>query len=476
MNSNQAKKRIADFYNARFELFADFEKNAGYNIWFLETFRLYFSLVNLEENQAKKSNRKPSIFHLIYSEFLILVSEVFRKSEKPARTQFFINRRIIEDSSILPFESIEGMNVQFIMNREITTTKINHINQTLESPSSDGIFLNYILSSAWVYDLWRFRRLFKKLKSAVAKSIINEKEQVLWDRMLKNGTANFLICNFRFHAFRRYFRKSGVTRIILSDENSPQQKVIQYAARANKVDVYAVQHGNIAPSSPAYMYGEYIKKPFLPKKTFLWGSLFKDLLVRDGGYTPESLVITGRIERFQILKEFKIERTILFASQPIKNEGLRLRYIRDVFTAVTTNAKGYRLIVRPHPSERGDAVFKRIADEQGLQNYTVDWKTPLYDQMADCEMLIVAFSTVGSEFIQFNKPMIVLDYLIEDIMGWIEAKVGVQVMNIEQLIDALNSALVIENGPSRDQFVERLFYKNDGRGLLRIMDFLERNQ
>jgi hypothetical protein len=96
--------------------------------------------------------------------------------------------------------------------------------------------------------------------------------------------------------------------------------------------------------------------------------------------------------------------------------------------------------------------------------------------MAACEMLIVAFSTVGSEFIQFNKPMIVLDYLTEDIMGWIEAKVGVQAMNIEQLIDALNSALVIENGPSRDQFVERLFYKNDGRGLLRIMDFLERNQ
>ena len=82
----------------------------------------------------------------------------------------------------------------------------------------------------------------------------------------------------------------------------------------------------------------------------------------------------------------------------------------------------------------------------------------------------MAFSTVGSEFLQFNKPLIVLDYNKEDLMGWIGAGLGEQVLSGKQLMGVINSLKTLKNNENRALQIKRLFYLNDDKGLCRIYD------
>lgn len=470
MDKAEAKERIANFYNQRAQIFLDFEKEVGYNFWFLETFRLFFYLTGRASNSKNKSGAKLKPLVLLKTEMGILWNEIFRKRDSVAETLFFINRRMVNQPGDIPFELNMRKGVQVCLNRELSTARVDHIDLTRSTASSDGVFLSYLCSLSWVFDLFVYWNSMRRAIQRVDQSVTEKWEREIWGAVKKNGKRNFLICHVRYCAFNRFFARNNLRRIILTDENSPQQKVIQYAARRNKVTSFAVQHGNIAKYSPAYMFGEYEQKPILPHKTFLWGEDFRELLVQHGGYEDENLEVTGRIEVHCVPPSTGNEKTILFASQPIQDEALRQRYIRDVLQAFIHDEQGYKLVIRPHPMETDESTFHELAREIGLSNYQLDRETPLFKQMAECEGLIVAFSTVGSEFLQFNKPLIVLDYNKEDLMGWIGAGLGEQVLSGEQLMGVINSLNTLKNNENRTLQIERLFYLNDDKGLRRIYD------
>jgi len=470
MDAVEARELVAKFYNQRSQVFLDFEDEVGYNFWFLENFRLFFLLTSKASNLEGKSKAKPKSLKILKSEFKIFLDECFRKSDSVAKTLFYVNRRIISQSSDIPFELNKREGLQICLNRELTTARINHIDSTSSSSSSDSVFLSYLISLSWVFDLVRYHNAINRAIQLVDQTIQEDWERKIWETVKRAGKGNFLICHLRFCAFNRFFSRNEVCRIILTDENSPQQKVIQYAARRNSVTTYAVQHGNIARQSPAYMFGEYEKKPIFPDKTFLWGEEFRELLIEHGGYKAQELEVTGRIEAYITPPSTKEEKTILFASQPIKDEALRERYIQDVFQAFVQNVEGYTLIIRPHPMELDENIFHAFASDAGVLRYQVDRDTPLFEQMANCKALIVAFSTVGAEFLQFNKPMIVLDYNNEDLMGWIRAGLGVQVLSKSQLVESINSLNAMQKVENRTKQIQRLFYFNDNQGLRRILD------
>ena len=77
-------------------------------------------------------------------------------------------------------------------------------------------------------------------------------------------------------------------------------------------------------------------------------------------------------------------------------------------------------------------------------------------------------STVGFEFLEFNKPMIVMDYLEQDLMHWIKNDLGTKVINLEELEAALKKGQFVASD-SRKDIIESLFYKNDDRALNRIL-------
>ena len=118
--------------------------------------------------------------------------------------------------------------------------------------------------------------------------------------------------------------------------------------------------------------------------------------------------------------------------------------------------------------EKFDDYFNEISARAGLNNIRIEREIPLLQHLSECKGLIVTSSTVGFEFLEFNKPMIVMDYLEQDLMQWIQNDLGIKVTKLDELISAMSSD---QYGLSdnRKAVIESLFFRNDDKALSRIM-------
>ncbi len=322
----------------------------------------------------------------------------------------------------------------------------------------------------------RFRKAYAAVLIEV-KKILDENDTASRYLFEQLSAAKFgvFVSYIRFKSFDRYFKKFALKGIIMTDENSPQQKAIQYAARQNGVLVFAFQHGNIHRHHPAYIFGAYPQQPVLPDLTFTWGEYFTKFLIAEGGYSSGQLKTNGRIKfttkepslHSEISKDRKV---LLFASQPFRNPKRRQEIFRDVLLSAKENSESWQLVVRPHPHERDDPFFAKAAKAVGFTDFVFDPVSDLQSHLQRCDALITAFSTVGSEFIPFYKPLFVIDYLRRDLMGWIADGVGIPIRSQADLTEQLGekSSIAI-NREKYDAFVAAYFYRADGKADARAL-------
>ncbi len=308
---------------------------------------------------------------------------------------------------------------------------------------TDSIFARYLLNFTFIKDIRKFNRAIKNLKLNTRITNSNSSEAIhsyFWQDKLF-----FFLCFLRYQSLNKFFSETHFKGILISDENSPQQKVFQYAARKNGVKTFGFQHGNIHNLHPSYMYGMYKSKPLLPDITFVWGTYFTDLLIQEGGYKHYQLRASGRVvPTTRIIEPLKLphtsKRKILYASQPQRDQELRTILMQDILRSVKQNEELCELVIRPHPRETDDAFFRTAADNVGFHNFTIDRSGKLHQHLEWCDALVVAFSTVGTEFIQYYKPMYVLDYLHQDLINWIEEGVGIRIGKQEDLTKELSKS------------------------------------
>jgi len=66
----------------------------------------------------------------------------------------------------------------------------------------------------------------------------------------------------------------------------------------------------------------------------------------------------------------------------------------------------------------------------------------------------------------------VLDYLNQDLVGYIKAGVGISIKNQTDLLNILTQNITI-NKKSYDKFLTRFFYKTDGQAIDRIKNIID---
>ena len=81
-------------------------------------------------------------------------------------------------------------------------------------------------------------------------------------------------------------------------------------------------------------------------------------------------------------------------------------------------------------------------------------------------MVITSFSTVGLESIFFNKPLIIIDPLKQDIQGYHKDKIAIQASNSEELTKSvrgiLNGSLTFDKDIYNKYLLNQV-YKIDGK-------------
>ncbi len=279
---------------------------------------------------------------------------------------------------------------------------------------------------------------------------------------------------FRYFAARKYLANSGLKAVVAYDENSPMTKTILDAAKFHGIKTIGLQHGTMHNLHPAYLYTPNDRENrVMPDLTLTWGTYWEDFLLEKGNYPVGSVVSVGQIRTdiipvLTLLESNKpgTEPRILFASQPQRDPELRYWAAFDMFTAAS-NLPGTKLIVKLHPLEFGDTdYYADIAEKTGCKNYTIDKTSDLYQLIASCDVLITCFSTVGTETIYFHKPLVILDHLSQDIMGYAAEGVAFQATNAESLTTILSG---IFKGTLRvdrtkyDTFIQKYAYKIDGK-------------
>jgi hypothetical protein len=285
---------------------------------------------------------------------------------------------------------------------------------------------------------------------------------------------------FRYFAMKRFFRKARPKAVVASDENSPLSRSVLDAARSCGISIVGLQHGLIHDLHPAYRYTlRDREKGVIPDLTLVWGKCCKHFLLEKGNYPDGSVMETGQLRTDVIpgllkrgQKQNGNKPIVIFASQPQRDPQLRRQAAWDIFSAVS-RIEGCRLILRLHPREFDDAGYYRaIAEEVGYSGYVTDLKSDLFELIASCDLLITCFSTVGAETVYFEKPLIVLDHLKQDIQGYVREGVAFQATganDLEWLIrDILNGSLTIDREKYR-AFIENYACRIDGRVAERVI-------
>jgi hypothetical protein len=294
---------------------------------------------------------------------------------------------------------------------------------------------------------------------------------------------------FKYLSYKKFFNKNRFLTVSTIDENSARIKSILDAAKIYGIKTIGIQHGTIHDLHPAYMFtkGDVTRKP-MPDFTLVWGENWKKILSEKGNYDPDSLVITGQIRTdiIEVLEKRKSslefrkahpgKTLILFASQFQRDLALRERAAIDILQ-IAKKTMSSHLIIKLHPSEKNEAgYYHSLANEVGCRNYEIKYYTDLYLLISRSDIISTCFSTVGTEAIYFNKPLIIIDYLKQDIQNYYKSGIALQATNnleLQQFVEMVVSGQYKINATKYELFIRNYAYRIDGKVAERIVAFLK---
>lgn len=288
-------------------------------------------------------------------------------------------------------------------------------------------------------------------------------------------------------AYGRFFEQHSFDTVTAIDENSPSTRCILDPARKTGAIAIGIQHGNIGEAQPAYLYTETDAiNRVMADYTLVWGDYWKEFLETRGNFHPGSVIITGQMRTDIIPKllnrgpDFKRDyhpdkSLVVFASQPIPDPAHRKQAALDVFSAFR-HMPDARLIVKLHPGEREAAgYYSAIAAEAGCNDFLLVYEADLYELIADCDLLITCYSTVGTEAVYFGKPLIILDHQREDLLGYMAEGVAWQATDassLESYIRAVLSGKLKPDPLAYRNFIKKYASDIDGKATERVLSFI----
>jgi hypothetical protein len=151
------------------------------------------------------------------------------------------------------------------------------------------------------------------------------------------------------------------------------------------------------------------------------------------------------------------------------------QWVRALVRQLKSFPSGFKLIIRPHPDE-SPVEYERILKEEEFANATISTDVPLYSLLNASDIVFTGMSTVGSEAVLFDKPLICLN-LSENpySVRYDEDGVALLVKSEKDILPTIETVLHNEKvrhelGEARKRFRESLAYKLDGHAAKRFVE------
>ena len=321
----------------------------------------------------------------------------------------------------------------------------------------------------------------------IGKASLSQSEKLIFSFFIGlRRTNSFFVV--KYLAYLRFFKQHRFVTISCIDENSPSVRCILDAGRAHGSEIIGIQHGMISDEQPAYLYtasdrGHHV----MADHTLVWGEYWKAVLINKCNYPPERIHVIGQLRTDVIprLKEtsdidLKTKLTggkslVVFASQPQPDARVRRQAAFDVFTALK-DEKDVFILVKLHPAERNAVgYYNGIAEAAGCSNYRLVYDIDLYRLLAACDVLITCYSAVGTEAVYFAKPLIILDYNRDDLMGYHAEGVAAQATctgDLKMQVRGFLDRKMLPDKAAYAAFINAYAYQVDGHAVDRCLEFI----
>ena len=145
-----------------------------------------------------------------------------------------------------------------------------------------------------------------------------------------------------------------------------------------------------------------------------------------------------------------------------------------LFRSVMIGLPNYLLIIRPHPNESLSYFYDYFKQHNiNTSSIILEKEVELELHFLVSNILITSFSTVGIEFSKYYKPIVILDYLKEDLLDYISSGIGIAVTNKQELQELFNnkSRLAINN-QNFTKFLAKYYFqpkKTVSEGILSVI-------
>ncbi len=506
----------------------------GFNFWQYNKFRIYFHVRNIlyEIELIKNLKAKGYKSVILYSDYQYEIQHLvnginvkrgyFKKPKKlnkyitlakylfvfmyRAMSDFFklgdnIKHLIVDSSILQPCVRHDGkidydnyslvylfdrLNKDFAILDELIPPKLTErfsINESLKRKkrdiktiNTDSIIFKGLLSSS-------IRKKYKEIsKEILAKlRLLNSSMNSSVDNLVIESIFTFFPSNkmflLRYLSFQSFFYKHNYLSVTATDENGPVSRSILDAAKSLSIKVVGIQHGAIHKLHPNYIFSKK-EQGCVPDYTFVWGKKWAELLVDFGHYKIESLIITGQIRTDIIPYLARNNKSdlynVVYASQPQRDSILREKTAMDIMNAIK-ELPDCKLVIKLHPKEINDEnYYNRLAEKVGIDNIIILKQSELYITLAQSDIVITSFSTVGTEAIYFNKPLIIYDPLHQDVQNYIKEGVALKAVNSDDvrkyIIGYKEGSLLIDKEKYK-KFIEYNAFRIDGHVVDRCLEF-----
>ncbi len=291
--------------------------------------------------------------------------------------------------------------------------------------TSWGVAAEVLRATRQVRALWRSLR-----RSPAAHEAFSHRGVAFFDLAQRDLAATLLLqlpwAVRSYEEMRAALQATRPALVLLYAESSGWGRAAVAACRAHGVPTLALQHGILYPGYYSYLHQPDETDFPRPDRTAVFGEAAKRFLVEQGGYAPETLIVTGSPKFDALLalargldREALRQRLGVAPGEKLLLVASRFRAIREThqsigsafpgLVAAAQGMPGVHLLVKPHPAETGDA-YERVIREAGADRARVlSARADLLELLVAADALVTVESLSAVEALVVGRPVLVLN-------------------------------------------------------------------
>tara|TARA_R110002073_G_scaffold56835_15_gene144546 strand:- start:12413 stop:13750 length:1338 start_codon:yes stop_codon:yes gene_type:complete len=263
-----------------------------------------------------------------------------------------------------------------------------------------------------------------------------------------------------------FLKLPNLKRILLNTDIHKTSKTINLIAQKRNIKTHVIQHGSTVL--------EYGYLPVSANVLFTWGELSNKWFI-ERGTNPEKLQITGTPKTDFLntypklnIKSEKIN-SVLIVMNPIGDENIN-NFLKIIFES-NLHSK-YRINIKLHPGsiDNKDLIYKHFAQN----DISIFKHENIHDLIYGSDVVISTTSTVGNEAIALYKPLIKVDIEgVDTVLEYEHFDCCNIISSSDELAETIaNTQMLYDKHKNYDMFINKYFYKLDGKSIDRIINHL----